>query len=120
MANLERPYVMIANLSNDLVGKEAVDIFSEKSLMAKEVRFQRVSRTEWTYDSYYISDREVMGRPTTSNFDLDTVVSDLSELKDRLDILTRGKTGPTIRVIKPSKDRDLYAIFVNQEYRDIL
>nr|MBI4156945.1 hypothetical protein [Candidatus Woesearchaeota archaeon] len=115
MANLERTYVMRANLSNNLVAKEAVDIFSKKSLMAMEVRFQRVPETELMYDSYYIP--ETRNRPTTSNFDLDVVVSGLSELEGRLTILTMGERGPTIRIIKPNENKDLYAVFVNPTYR---
>ena len=113
MIELQRPYEKRANLSNDLVAEEAVYIFSEKSLMAKEVRFQRVIETELMYDSYYIP--ETRERPATSDFDLETVVNSLPELKNRLTLLTMSKTSPkyNIRVIKPNENKDLYAVFVN-------
>ena len=111
METLREPYALRANLSFDLVGQEAVNLFSEKPL-AEEVRFERVKGTELMYNSYWVP--HMRERPPTRGFNLHRLVDGLLELKDKLTLLTSLRKEPSIRVIRPDTGKNLYAVFINE------
>src|SRR3989344_426404 len=89
IGTLPKPYQAIANLSFDLIGREAKNLFSNRSNPIQEVRFERVKTANLMYAAYTISTE---GRyPSTSDFDLDSAVTDLDRLENLLESLSSGQ-----------------------------
>ena len=105
---LEHPYNSRANLSHNLVAREAYNFFVEGNV--QEVRFQRTEGTDLMYDAYTVkwSDQ----RPSTNGFDLDSVALSLGPMMSRLTALTSVINKPTIRVIRTNQDRPSCSIFI--------
>lgn len=109
---LQEPYNLGTNLPFDMVGKEAVDLFSDTPEIP-EVRFERETDTKLIYHSYFINPETP--RPAIKPFELVVIACNLSRLEESLISLTSVANKPSIRVIKPNKHRHEYAVFANFE-----